>query len=408
LNIVVARSYQADLSGWINFISNNFALILIFGSISLDVSILYFGAAEKIKESKLAFFAMTWSVLVSLLFYFCISLFISESALIQSKGLLKFAAINYFVGIIITNFFFNLFIIQEEFLIPNVLLSLINIMLIGTIPGSPLALHIFDKETFIYFYYFAFSLQGIILIIAYFIYQKKIEVGLPNKAELRQLFKYAGIAFLANLVFFLVCRIDYWFINYYRNNATELGNYIQASKLGQMLLVFSMIIASTVLPQTASGKTSVVVEKLLKIIRNFIVFFSLLLLALLLTGKNIMTYVFGPTFDLMFWPMIYLLPGIFSLSVLTIFSAYFGGIDKTIVNLKSAFVGLVLITIFDFFMIAPYGINAAAIGSSIGYFAAMCYSLYCFHKINPVKMSQIIQIRLSDFYWIPKLFKTNK
>ncbi len=406
LNIVIARSYEAEQSGWINFISNNFALVLLFGSLSLDISILYFGASKKIDTSKLAFFAMLWSIFVCVAFYFTVSFFISKSQFILSKGLLKFAAVNYFGGIIVTNFFFNLFIIKEEFLIPNILLSIINLMLIIFIPDILFHCTLFDKETYLYYYYLSFSLQGLILVIAYFVYAKKLVMKLPNWIELKALFKYASIAFVANLVFFMVYRIDYWFIHSYRSSAAELGNYIQASKLGQMLLVFSMIISSTVFPQTASGQTIVVIEKLLKIIRNFLVLFALLLLSLLLVGQHIMTFVFGHTFNQMYWPFIYLLPGIFSLSVLTIISAYFGGINKTFVNVKSALVGLVLITILDILFIPKYGIIAAAIVSSVGYFFAMLYAIYCFQKEHPFSAHHLLVIKKTDFAWFTKAYKT--
>jgi O-antigen/teichoic acid export membrane protein len=408
LNIVVARTYQAEVSGWINFISNNFALVLLFGSLSLDIAVLYYGASHKIETSKLAFFSIVWSAVISLIFFLSVGSFIDKSDNILSKGLLKFAANNYFIGIIITNFFINLFLIKEEFIIPNALLSIMNFVLIITIPNTFFGLNLFTKETYIYLYYFGFLVQGFVLVIAYFVSYGKIKISLPSKQELLKLFRYAFLAFLGNLVFFLVYRVDYWFVNAYRSNAIELGNYIQASKIGQMLLVFSMIIANTVFPQTASGHTIVVIERISIIIRNFVAFFGLITIFLLSVGQNITTYVFGPSFNQMFWPFMYLLPGLFSLSILNIFSAYFGGMNKTIVNVKGALIGLIIIAILDFLFIKKYGIIGAAVISSIGYFATMCYSIYCFHLINPIRISSLFQLRLSDFLWIPKLFKSNK
>ncbi len=405
LNIVIARSYEAAQSGWINYISNNFAFVLLFGSMSFDVAILYFGAAQKISIRKLTSFALLWSVLVSILFAITVHMYIDKNAMIQSKGLLKFAAINYFVGIIITNFFFNLFIIKEQILIPNVLLAAINVILICLVPNTFLYCTWFDGETYLYFYYLAFSLQGIVLVIAYLIQQGNIVMKLPNRQELLQLCKYAGVAFAGNLIFFLVYRVDYWLLNYYQHNALALGNYIQASKLGQMLLIFSMVVSSTVFPQTASGQVEVVIHKLLTIIRNFIMLFILLFIVLLVLGSGSMTWVFGPSFYLMYKPLLYLLPGILCLNILSILSAYFGGINRTMVNVKGALLGLIVIIVLDVIYIKHYGIIAAAIISSIGYAVAMLYAIICFHKLHAIKWQQLLVVRISDFKWIPNLIK---
>ena len=63
-------------------------------------------------------------------------------------------------------------------------------------------------------------------------------------------------ALAANVVFFLVYKVDYMFVNYSPVcTAADLGNYIQVSKLGQMMLIIPQIIASVVFPRTASGMT---------------------------------------------------------------------------------------------------------------------------------------------------------
>jgi O-antigen/teichoic acid export membrane protein len=93
-----------------------------------------------------------------------------------------------------------------------------------------------------------------------------------------------------------------------------------------------------------------------------------------------MVYVFGPTYNLMYLPFILLLPGILSLSISTILSAYFGGMNKIMTNVKSALIGLIIISILDYFFIKKYGIIGAAVISSIGYTCTMLYGLYYFRK----------------------------
>ena len=76
----------------------------------------------------------------------------------------------------------------------------------------------------------------------------------PERHLFKQIIRYSLTALGANAVFFLVYRIDYLFVNYSPVcSAADLGNYIQVSKLGQMMLVVPQIIASVVFPRTASG-----------------------------------------------------------------------------------------------------------------------------------------------------------
>ncbi|MEJ7681191.1 MAG: oligosaccharide flippase family protein [Segetibacter sp.] len=77
---------------------------------------------------------------------------------------------------------------------------------------------------------------------------------MPAFINIRLLIRYALVALAANVIFFLVYRVDYWFVKKYCT-LQELGNYIQVSKLGQMLLIIPTIISSVVLPQTAGGGT---------------------------------------------------------------------------------------------------------------------------------------------------------
>ena len=63
----MARVYEATQSGWIYFISNNFFLVILIGGLSLDSSMTYFSASNKIAPNKLASFAMLWPLVVCIL-----------------------------------------------------------------------------------------------------------------------------------------------------------------------------------------------------------------------------------------------------------------------------------------------------------------------------------------------------
>ena len=77
----------------------------------------------------------------------------------------------------------------------------------------------------------------------------------PPGSILKNVIRYSLVALLANGIYFLVNRIDYWFVQYYCT-AKDLGNYIQASKLGQMMLILPSILGSTLFPIFSSRNKS--------------------------------------------------------------------------------------------------------------------------------------------------------
>jgi O-antigen/teichoic acid export membrane protein len=400
LNVMVARAYEAEMSGWINFISNNFAFALLIGSLSLESAFIYYGASKEIAEHKLATFAFLWSIGAGVIFYVFINFFVGTNTAIASKNLVKFAAFTYFLGIIMTNFFMNLFLIKSQYLLPNLLLSIANIILIVCIPNNIFNINFFERIPYLYFYYGMFLIQGVLLLIFYFLTHHTIKLRLPNAAEVQKILRYASLALVANLVFFLVYRIDYWFIDYFYKDGVALGNYIQASKLGQMLLVLATIIGGIVFPQTAAGSILFVKQKLFKIFRLLLVFFIMVIATTALLGNSFLVTIFGPSFNEMFEPLLLLLPGIFFLSILTILSSYFGGIKKVWVNIVSAALGLFIIVIGDGLFIPHYGIVAAAIVSTVGYLSCLLFSLYQFNKVHPFTIRELLTIKKTDFFWL--------
>ena len=80
----------------------------------------------------------------------------------------------------------------------------------------------------------SYLLQGLVMLIAA---AMAMEGGpllqWPGGEALRKVVRYSSQAFIANTVFFLVYRVDYWFVERFCSSA-DLGNYVQVSKLVQL------------------------------------------------------------------------------------------------------------------------------------------------------------------------------
>lgn len=407
VNIVVSRSLQADGTGWIYYLTNFFSFILLVASLSMESGYTFYAAGNIISHHKLAWFSLIWTFLISIVSAIGVLIYFKNIKSIHTDYIdnYVFYAATYIAGILLINFFMVLFYAQKNYAAPNILLSLVNIVLIILI--------VIDSKTtksynvVVNSYFFSILLQGILLAIAFIYLNKSFKfIALPNKSSFKLLLNYSLIALTSNVIFFFVYRIDYWFVKYNTESCTpdDLGNYIQASKLGQMLLIIPQIFASVIFPQTASGELRENITQ--AIIVFFRVFFQVLLFVIIIVsiiGKWLFPTVFGASFNNMVMPVLLLLPGVFSLSVLCLLSAYFGGVGKVKINVVGGVYALIVVIIGNIIFIPLYGINGAAAVSSIAYTVNLLYSLNHFFKDNPMPLKLLFSFNTNDWKWVKNM-----
>jgi len=304
-----------------------------------------------------------------------------------------------------------LYYTKENYILPNFLLSLINILFVFIIPPKDAPADASTAAHVITFYFFTFFTSGLVLLVSFVIYNRNEGAyGFPASQHLKKFLQYALTAFSANVIFFLVYRVDYLFVNSSpAATAADLGNYIQVAKLGQMLLIVPQIIASVVFPRTASGFDRQRLNNIIMVIaRLFSQLFLLLFIAVLILGRIFFIKIFGETFNAMQIPMLIIIPGIFSLSVLVLLSAYFSGKGKVKVNVQGAILALIVMITGAWIFVTKYGIIAAAAVSTVSYTVNMGYALFVFYKDYQVNLVEFFKWRKEDYYWIKNLLVKEK
>jgi O-antigen/teichoic acid export membrane protein len=200
---------------------------------------------------------------------------------------------------------------------------------------------------------------------------------------------------------FLMYRIDYWFVNQYCS-ATDLGNYIQACKIAQLFFVIPSILAGVVFPMTASGRKVEINEKIQVLSRGMIFVYGAACVGLVSISYWLFPFVFGKTFNNMFWPFLLLVPAILSYSVIHLLAAYFGGKKVLSVGFWGNVLTLALIIIGDRLFIPLYGIKAAAIVSSTGYVFLLCFMIYAHIREYKSSFADFLFFRKSDWVLLQK------
>jgi len=380
LNIFFVRYYGAAGSSAVYYLINLYSFVLLIAGCSLESGMSFYLAKGQADEGALSLLSLLWTLVFSLLALGMLQGYFYFFDKDVSAGLFGMTATSFIPGQLLITFFTALFYTRESPALPNILLLSVNVLLILLIPSTGIIHAGIGPDMYIRLYCWGILLQGGLMALVFATRYGKT-FSLPGRDVLQKIFYYSLVALSANVLFFLVYRVDYWFVKRYCT-PEQLGNYIQVSKLGQMILLMPGILASVIFPATALGKAQDMVIALRRIFRITVLLFSVAFIILLLAGPRLYILVFGNGMDDMYLPMLLLLPGIFSLSILALLSAYFGGIRRPDINAWSALAGLLVVVIGDVLVIPRYNIAGAAAVSAVGYSVCMLYSLSKFIKLS--------------------------
>ncbi|SFP86513.1 MATE family efflux transporter [Parafilimonas terrae] len=413
VNVFLSRYLRAGATGNLYFISIIFSFMQVVLSLGGEPGLTYFASANIIHRNKLLTIAAVWSMAAGAIMALLIYLYYLINPAATSTEITWYCLYGFvFVsGLSLANYGSAIYYTKENYYLPNILLSLVNILYVLLIPGKA-SMPDEGQVQWITFLYFATYFAGGLLVFASYIilYRKEGKPGFPAGSLFRQLLKYSFTALGANAIFFLVYRVDYVFVKYSPVCTPEdLGNYIQVSKIGQMMLIIPQIIAVVVFPTTASGADDNKLNNaIMAMSRIFSQLFLLIFIGIAIFGKQFFTIVFGESFNKMQLPMLILIPGIFALSVATLLSAYFNGKGKVSVNLYAAIAGLVITIIGGLIFVPKYGIIAAAIVSTISYFVNTAIVVWFYYRNNPLHFAGFFKWKKSDYDWLLSLLKAVK
>jgi O-antigen/teichoic acid export membrane protein len=407
LNVAMARSFGAAASGNLFFIINFFALVLLVATLSIEAGLGFYTAKEKNTTAAPVFLSLFWAVSAAVIVSLCLPLFnINSNNQLPVKNFSDGVYL-YIAGYLLLVFFTALFSARQNFIVPNLVATIANIVLLVMLPQVQPGGEAAAAGNFLGNYFLAFFIQGLLLLLLFVImYVKKLAFFLPA-AQLKAIARYSLQAFAANLIFFLVYRVDYWLVNYFCADKNELGNYIQVSKIAQVFFILPGIVAGTVFSVTAAGQKEAMSNAVLRLSR--MIFSGALIACLLLAavGYWLFPQLFGAGFSKMYVPFLLLVPGILAIATLYPFTAYYAGKNRVIENIKGSLLALFVIFAADLLLIPRWKISGAALASSAGYIAYEMYILWRFKKEYAVVIKDCFLLKKQDWQQLAAMF-TNK
>ena len=212
--------------------------------------------------------------------------------------------------------------------------------------------------------------------------------------------RYGLKVMLGNLLQFLVYRADIILIGFFISQ-TAVGWYYISVIIAEKLLYLTQATSTILLPAASKSDEQYKKTPVFSRVNLFVVILAATIIAIL--SPWFIPLLFTQEYVSSVLPLIFLLPGIASLSVSKILSADFGARGKPQYSMYVSMINFCLNIILNIILIPKIGIVGAAISSSISYTAAAGVQCYIYSRITGIPVSKLIFINSTDFKSVLKM-----
>ena len=402
INLLMVRLLGISESGIFFYNITILSLLVLILSWSLESGITYYTIKENVNLQSILHILIPILIFQSLL-----SWLIIQNIRLSISGL---TAILFVLGNLCYTYFSALFYSKKWFILINTISCSVNFLVILLLLFGWFFFNseIINHQYYTLIYILGITFQAVLLILVLVLKANKTKVQpIVLQPLIRKIFTYSSVAFISNVVFFLVTRIDYFFVEKYCS-IDALSNYVQVSKFGQLLILVPSVIASMVFPYSADRNDFFSLNNVQQLCKTISFFFIPITIMIVLTGSWILPLIFGKDFNLMYIAMLLYIPGFYALSIISVLAAYLAGKKHLSVNLIASLLALIIVVTGDLLLIPVWGINAAASVSSLGYISCGCYMIR-FYKIKfNCAPSTFFSFKKRDIFYILTQFKNHK
>lgn len=390
INLLMVRLLGAAQSGTFFYDITVLSFLVLIISWCLEAGITYYASKDNSAVALMIVFVLPLLVLQA---------FISRVAVgYIHLSVSSHLAVLFIVSNLTIIYFSAFFYAKKWFVSLNIIASCINFIttLVLFYWWAVNTGNVLSHNKFMLVYIAGFTVQAALLvcIILYSIKKNRVSSGTIVPVT-KNVFAYSTIAFISNVLFFMVIRIDYFFVQKYCSSIA-LGNYVQVSKFGQLLILIPAVIGSIIFPYSAGSNSAMPVSKVQELCRIITIIYIPVIIAIILTAWWILPWVLGQGFNLMYMALLLYLPGFFSLSIITVLAAHLAAKTLLKANVLAAVIALVVVVTGDILLIPVAGINAAAAVSSIAYILCLLYLLWFYKKIFNCRMLDFFSIKTAE------------
>ena len=133
----------------------------------------------------------------------------------------------------------------------------------------------------------------------------------------------------------------------------------------------------------------------------------ILALFLSLISYPLVYLLYGIEFVAAAWVIVLYSPGLIFQVAARLSIKFYAAQGRPLKNSMVYIIGLLCSLPFYFLLIPKYGINGAAVASSIAYFAAFCFSFYQIYREYKLPLIDIIRLRAEDINYVRNLIMSS-
>jgi O-antigen/teichoic acid export membrane protein len=185
----------------------------------------------------------------------------------------------------------------------------------------------------------------------------------PDLGLARTMLRYGFRIYVATLVAFVIVRLDLLLVNAYLGER-QAGLYSIVAALAQGMYVIPAVVGVNLFPRIARGAPD---EMSAGVFRSFFLIYAAFCLLTAPLAPVFIPALFGSGFDgaaELYW---WILPGIFSLGMLTVLSHHFAGRGFPLEAMLVWFVGLGVNVAINLLFLADHGTWVASLSASVAY-----------------------------------------
>jgi O-antigen/teichoic acid export membrane protein len=188
----------------------------------------------------------------------------------------------------------------------------------------------------------------------------------PDRGLFSKMFQYGFKAYFSSIFGFLIIRSDMLLVNYFKG-ASASGIYSIAANFSELLYLLPVTIGAMLFPKVSANITDNGTFTQ-KVSRQTVFLMTITCILVALVCKPLILLLYGVQFAFSAIPLLWLLPGVFFLSLATIYNNDLAGRGYPPVIIMATGIGFALNFSLNLLFIPRWGIIGAAITSSISYF----------------------------------------
>jgi len=218
----------------------------------------------------------------------------------------------------------------------------------------------------------------------------------------RQTMAYGLTTYLGVVLYLLNWRLDYILCNLLQNTKA-VGYYSVAVALGELLWFVPHTLSAILLPEVARATTQESRRLTSRVCRLTLASCVVGAILLAVLARPLVSLIFGEAFLPAVPALWLLLPGIVGFALTSLLTSYVVGRGSPKVNNYAMGIAFVANLVANLWMIPRFGIQGAALASTLSYSLATIYIVWSYRRLSGATLAEIVWPRRSDLQLLREL-----